>query len=94
MKDVLGKHVPAGLASIGQWQGHVKAGKIRPLVVVNEERVAAFPDVPTAKKVGFDFPIQHRGKGHSYAREHRPMRGASWSRRSTKSSSPKLIRII
>ncbi len=31
----------------------VKAGKLKPLAVVNHERLAEFPDVPTMREVGF-----------------------------------------
>lgn len=63
VRDVLGQHVPLGLGSIGQLQPHVEAGSIRPLVVLNEERVAAFPDVPTPAELGYDYPISHQWQG-------------------------------
>ena len=63
VRDVLGQHVPLGLGSIGQLQPHVEAGNIRPLVVLNEERVAAFPDVPTPAELGYDYPISHQWQG-------------------------------
>lgn len=63
VRDVLGQHVPLGLGSIGQLQPHVAAGTIRPLVVLNEERVAAFPDVPTPAELGFSYPISHQWQG-------------------------------
>ncbi|KAA0969584.1 tripartite tricarboxylate transporter substrate binding protein [Aureimonas fodinaquatilis] len=63
VRDVLGQHVPVGLGSIGQLQPHVEAGTIRPLVVLNEERVAAFPDVPTPAELGYDYPISHQWQG-------------------------------
>ncbi|MGV6876493.1 Bug family tripartite tricarboxylate transporter substrate binding protein [Pseudochelatococcus sp. B33] len=63
VRDVLGQHVPLGLGSIGQLQPHVEAGTIRPLVVLNEERVAAFPDVPTPAELGFSYPISHQWQG-------------------------------
>lgn len=63
VRDLLGQHVPLALGSIGQLQPHVEAGTIRPLVVLNEERVEAFPDVPTPAELGFDYPISHQWQG-------------------------------
>lgn len=33
----------------------VKAGKLRPLMIVGDERDSAFPDVPTPKELGYSF---------------------------------------
>ena len=63
VRDVLGQHVPVALGSIGQLQPHVEAGTIRPLVVLNEERVEAFPDVPTPAELGYDYTITHQWQG-------------------------------
>jgi tripartite-type tricarboxylate transporter receptor subunit TctC len=63
VKDVLGKHVAMGLGTIGQWQPHVEAGTVRPLVVINEERVPSMAEVPTPKELGFNYPILHQWQG-------------------------------
>ena len=63
VRDVLGQHVPLGLGSIGQLQPHVDAGNMRPLVVLNEERVEAMPDVPTAAELGYEYDISHQWQG-------------------------------
>lgn len=63
VRDVLGGHVPLGLGSIGQLQPHVEAGNLRPLVVLNEERVDAMPDVPTIFELGHDYDISHQWQG-------------------------------
>ncbi|WP_127143833.1 Bug family tripartite tricarboxylate transporter substrate binding protein [Pelagibacterium montanilacus] len=63
VRDVLGQHVPMGLGSIGQLQPHVEAGNMRPLVVLNEERVEAMPDVPTAAELGYEYDISHQWQG-------------------------------
>lgn len=63
VKDVLGKHVPIGLGTIGQWQPHVEAGTVRPLVVVNEERVPAMAAIPIPKDIGLNYPIIHQWQG-------------------------------
>lgn len=63
VKDVIGNHVPVGLGSIGQWAPHVESGSVRQLVIVNEDRSDAIPDVPSVTDVGLDYPIQHQWQG-------------------------------
>lgn len=63
VRDLLGGHLPVGLGSIGQLQPHVEAGKLKPIVVLNEERVAAMPDVPSVRDLGLDYPISHQWQG-------------------------------
>lgn len=59
VRDTLGKHIPVGLGSIGQWQQHVNSGAIRILAVLNDERVSAWPDAPSIKELGYDYPVTH-----------------------------------
>ncbi|MDF2994924.1 MAG: hypothetical protein K0R27_561 [Xanthobacteraceae bacterium] len=63
VRDLLGGHVPVGLGSIGQIQPHAEAGKLRPLVVLNEKRSPAMPDVPTIQELGYVYPISHQWQG-------------------------------
>lgn len=35
-------------------QAHIQSGKVRPLAVLSDRRLAAFPDVPTSKEAGID----------------------------------------
>jgi len=63
IRDVLGHHLPLGLGSIGQLQPYVKAGKLRPLVVINDKRVPAFPKVPTVAELGYNFNITYQWQG-------------------------------
>ncbi len=63
IRDLLGGHVPVGLGSIGQIQPHAEAGKLRTLVVLNEARSPAMPDVPTIQELGFVYPISHQWQG-------------------------------
>jgi len=63
IRDLLGGHVPVGLGSIGQIQPHAEAGKLRPLVVLNEKRSPAMPDVPTVQELGLVYPISHQWQG-------------------------------
>ena len=50
---LLGGHVEAVSDSSG-WASLVDAGKLRALVVYSEQRSPRFPEVPTAKEIGFD----------------------------------------
>lgn len=51
---LLGGHIPvAGLSS--GFVPHARAGKFRPLAIFADNRLKAFPDVPTLKELGFAF---------------------------------------
>jgi tripartite-type tricarboxylate transporter receptor subunit TctC len=51
---LLGGHIPvAGLSS--GFVPHARVGKFRPLAIFADNRLRAFPDVPTLKELGFDF---------------------------------------
>jgi len=63
IRDLLGGHVPAGLGTIGQIMPHQEAGKLRTLVVLNEQRSPSMPDVPTIQELGFVYPISHQWQG-------------------------------
>ena len=47
MQDLLGGNVAASFASISTLVGHVKAGKLRVLVIAGRRREPLLPDVPT-----------------------------------------------
>ena len=55
LNAVMGEHVMAAADTSG-WGQAVEAGRLRLLVTFNEKRLAKFPDVPTLKDVGIDFP--------------------------------------
>ncbi|GAC1539145.1 MAG: tripartite tricarboxylate transporter substrate binding protein [Ramlibacter sp.] len=50
---VLGGHVDMASTAIGPAQAHIKAGKLRPLAVFSDNRLKAYPDVPTLKELGY-----------------------------------------
>lgn len=52
MNDVMGGHIPVFFANVASGLSHIKAGKLRPLAVAGERRVAALPDVPTLAEAG------------------------------------------
>ena len=49
---LLGGHVDAVVAGVGEVVGHVQAGKLRPLAVFDETRTEVFPDTPTTHELG------------------------------------------
>jgi tripartite-type tricarboxylate transporter receptor subunit TctC len=50
--DVIAGQVPAMVDQINSAIGHIKSGKLRPLAVTSEKRLADLPDVPTVKELG------------------------------------------
>jgi tripartite-type tricarboxylate transporter receptor subunit TctC len=51
--SLLGGHVDAVVAGVGEVVSHVNAGKLRPLAVFDETRTNVFPDTPTTHELGF-----------------------------------------
>jgi putative tricarboxylic transport membrane protein len=54
-KNLVGKHVDSTVNNPSEALGFYKAGKAVPLVAFTPERLAAFPDVPTARELGHDI---------------------------------------
>ena len=54
MIGMMGGEVGMVVVGIPPSQGQIKAGKVRALAVLSEERLPAFPDIPTAKEAGID----------------------------------------
>jgi tripartite-type tricarboxylate transporter receptor subunit TctC len=52
---VLGQHAALWASPPALALPHVKAGKLRPLATWGATRLAAFPDVPTLKELGYDL---------------------------------------
>lgn len=52
-QDMLAGHVEIGIATPALLNAHVKAGKLRPLVVTGEKRTPSLPDVPSLAEQGF-----------------------------------------
>jgi tripartite-type tricarboxylate transporter receptor subunit TctC len=55
MSAVLGGHVMAAATGALAWTSHVKAGTLRLLLVFDPEGMDEWPEVPTFKKVGYNF---------------------------------------
>ena len=52
MTDVIGGHIPLFFANVASGLSHIKSGKLRPLAVFGERRIAALPDTPTLAELG------------------------------------------
>ncbi|KFI32993.1 C4-dicarboxylate ABC transporter substrate-binding protein [Haematobacter missouriensis] len=55
---ILGAQVSAGVSSLGEFEGQIKAGTLRLLAVSSDERVAGF-DAPTLKESGLDVVLEN-----------------------------------
>ena len=51
---ILGGHVDVALGNPNELAGYVEAGKLTPLAVFSDDRIAALKNVPTMKEVGFN----------------------------------------
>jgi tripartite-type tricarboxylate transporter receptor subunit TctC len=55
MTALLGNHVQSLASGPNVVIPHIKAGKLRPLAGWGDKRVAALPEVPTFKELGYDI---------------------------------------
>jgi tripartite-type tricarboxylate transporter receptor subunit TctC len=55
--SILGGHVDMAAVLPGEILPHVKAGKLRPLIIAANKRFPDYPDMPTMKERGFDIDI-------------------------------------
>jgi tripartite-type tricarboxylate transporter receptor subunit TctC len=58
MTALLGKHVLVASTAASGYAPHIKAKTVRLLAVMSEERLDAYPDVPTLKELGFPLVFQ------------------------------------
>lgn len=59
---ILGGHVDVALGNPNELAGYVEAGKLVPLAVFADERIAGLKNVPTMKEVGYSV-VSHSGRG-------------------------------
>ena len=59
---ILGGHVDVALGNPNELAGYVEAGKLVPLAVFTDERIAGLKDVPTMKEVGYNV-VSHSARG-------------------------------
>jgi len=52
---LLGGHVDMASTAIAPAQAHIQAGTLRALAVFGDERLKAYPNVPTLKELGYDI---------------------------------------
>jgi tripartite-type tricarboxylate transporter receptor subunit TctC len=52
---LLGGNVDITSTAIAPAQAHIKSGVLRPLAVFSDQRLKAYPDVPTLKELGYDI---------------------------------------
>ena len=53
IQDLVAGHVKVGSMTLSTTQPHILAGKLKPLAISSEKRVAEFPDVPTLVELGY-----------------------------------------
>ena len=53
INDMITGDTQASFLNVASTAAQVRAGKLKPIAVVNHERIAAYPDVPTMAEVGF-----------------------------------------
>ncbi len=58
LQDLVAGQVHMAFDGLGSSAGHIRGGRLRPLAVAAEQRVPAFPDVPTAVESGLpDYKV-------------------------------------
>ena len=60
---LLGGHVNIMLIERQEAGEHIRAGNMRVLAAISEQRMAAFPNAPTLKEAGFDVPNVPQPRG-------------------------------
>ena len=54
-KNLVGNHIDSTVNNPAEQMGFWEAGKVRPIVAFTPERLAVFPDVPTASELGHNI---------------------------------------
>jgi putative tricarboxylic transport membrane protein len=54
-KNLIGHHIDSTVNNPAEQNEFMRAGQSKPLVQFTDERMEAFPDVPTAKELGYDL---------------------------------------
>lgn len=55
--DLVAGHIDSVMAAAPEGVPQVQAGQLRVLAVLGTQRLSVFPDVPTAKELGYDFTL-------------------------------------
>ena len=80
---ILGGKVTAGISGYGEYEGQIKAGKLRAIGVTSPQRLPGV-DVPTFKEQGIDLVHHQLALGRGAARHHRRSRRRRSPRPSTR----------
>ncbi len=56
IQDMIGGHVPWGIASLGSFSPHLAGGHLRALAITGDSRSKDLPDVPTMAEAGLTEP--------------------------------------
>ena len=61
---LMGGQVDVGVDNVGgAWTGRVRAGQVRPLIVMDRERSKFYPDVPTTIEQGYPTVVMSSSRG-------------------------------
>ena len=52
--NLVGGNIDVGLVNPGEAEAQLRAGEVRPLMVLSAARLPSYPDVPTGKELGID----------------------------------------
>jgi tripartite-type tricarboxylate transporter receptor subunit TctC len=55
--SLAGKHIDCAISTIASASSLIRANRIRPLMVIGEERDISLPDISIPKDLGYDFKI-------------------------------------
>ena len=85
---ILSGSTPIALFGEGNVIGQIRAGKMTPLVMINNIRSPNFPDVPLLKEIGYNGPAVAQLVRDVRARRHARSRSSTSSPRRSPPSSP------
>lgn len=84
LMDLIGGHVPFGSVTFSSAAELIRSGKVRPLAVSAEKRLANFPDIPTFRELGYDDLVSATWFGLSGPAKLPPEIGQALSREITR----------
>lgn len=58
LQDLLGEQIDAGMALVGNFMPHIKAGQLKVLAVMGDKRDPLLPQTPTLIEEGYNFSSQ------------------------------------
>jgi putative tricarboxylic transport membrane protein len=53
--NLVGGNIDVGLLNFAEGEAQIRAGEVRPLMVLSRERMSSLPDAPTARELKIDF---------------------------------------